>query len=198
MSGANNLAANAEESVVGRKHGRNMLGARDAVKGGAAGKTPVPPAAGHATNAPLTRFSCIFTPTLGAIVQALTAHQPNRRNLCTETQCLRGNGLSHMTTLRFSALAACLLASIAMAKAESRTFIIDSSEGYGVDSCLVKGEACGQAMATAVCKSHAYASAADFGRLDPTEVTGSVPGGMKASACQGGKCAEKVAITCTR
>lgn len=103
-----------------------------------------------------------------------------------------------MMTLRFSALAACLLASIALAKAETRTFIIDSSEGYGIDSCLVKGEACGKAMATAVCKSREFASAVDFGRLDPTEITGSVPAGSKAITCSGPNCPEKVAITCSR
>jgi hypothetical protein len=103
-----------------------------------------------------------------------------------------------MTTLRFSALAACLLASVALAKAETRTFILDSSDGYGIDSCLVKGEACGKAMATAVCQAKQFDVAVDFGRLDPTEITGSVPGGIKAKACAGAKCPEKVAITCTR
>ncbi len=103
-----------------------------------------------------------------------------------------------MTTLRFSALAACLLASIALAKAETRTFIIDSSEGYGIDSCLAKGDACGKAMATAVCKSNQFVSAIDFGRMDPTEITGSVPAGAKPIACSGATCPEKVAITCSR
>ena len=129
---------------------------------------------------------------------ALTARQPNRRNLPQGDMGLRGNGLISMTTLRFSALAACLLASIALAKAETRTFILDSSEGYGIDSCLVKGEACGKAMAVAVCQANQFASAIDFGRMDPTEITGSVPGGMKAKACEGSRCPEKVAITCTR
>ena len=104
-----------------------------------------------------------------------------------------------MTTLRFSALAACLLASVALAKAETRTFILDSSDGYGIDSCLVKGETCGKAMATAVCQANQFASAVDFGRMDPTEITGSLPAGMKAAKiCQGVACPEKVAITCTR
>ena len=103
-----------------------------------------------------------------------------------------------MTTLRISALAACLLASIAMAKAETRTFILDSSEGYGIDSCLIKGDTCGKAMATAVCQANQFASAIDFGRMDPTEITGSVPASMKVKACAGAKCPEKVAITCSR
>jgi hypothetical protein len=103
-----------------------------------------------------------------------------------------------MTTLRFSALAACLLASVALAKAETRTFILDSSEGYGIDGCLSKGEACGKAMATAVCQANQFASAIDFGRMDPTEITGSVPAGMKVKTCEGPRCPQKVAITCTR
>jgi hypothetical protein len=103
-----------------------------------------------------------------------------------------------MMTLRFSALAACLLASIALAKAETRTFILDSSEGYGIDSCLSKGEACGKPMATAVCQANQFASAIDFGRMDPTEITGSVPASMKVKTCDGPKCPEKVAITCSR
>jgi hypothetical protein len=103
-----------------------------------------------------------------------------------------------MTTLRISALAACLLASVALAKAETRTFILDSSEGYGIDSCLSKGDACGKAMATAVCQANQFASAIDFGRMDPTEITGSVPKGLQVKACEGAKCPEKVAITCSR
>lgn len=103
-----------------------------------------------------------------------------------------------MTVIRFSALAACLLASVALAKAETRTFILDSAEGYRIDSCLINSESCGKAMATAVCQSNQFATAVDFGRLDPTEITGSVPGGIKIKACAGGKCSEKVAITCTR
>jgi len=107
-------------------------------------------------------------------------------------------GYFHMTTLRFSALAACLLASVAFAKAETRTFIIDSAEGYGIDSCLVKSEPCGKAMANAVCRANQFASVVDFGRMDPTEITGSVPGGVTAIACHGQRCPEKVAITCSR
>jgi hypothetical protein len=103
-----------------------------------------------------------------------------------------------MTPLRFFALAACLFASMPLANAETRTFILDSSEGYGVDHCLIRGDACGKAIATAVCQANQYASVIDFGRMDPTEITGSVPAGMKVKACDGKYCPEKVAITCTR
>lgn len=104
-----------------------------------------------------------------------------------------------MTTLRLSALAACLLASVAFASAETRTFILDSSDdGYGIDRCLAEGEACGKAMATALCRANQFAAAVDYGRMDPTEITGSLPAGLKVKACEGAKCPEKVAITCTR
>ncbi|HRF07296.1 MAG TPA: hypothetical protein PL193_01435 [Xanthobacteraceae bacterium] len=103
-----------------------------------------------------------------------------------------------MTTIRVFALAACFLASASLAAAETRTFVLDSSDGYGIDNCLMKGEACGKAMAAAVCQANQYASVIDFGRMDPTEITGSVPGGVKGSQCDGKPCPEKVAITCTR
>ena len=176
-----------------------MLWLKLAVKGGLSSRHSALNRRGKCGIRPLTRFSCAFNPSHNRVsVPALTARQPNRRNLCTETAGLRGNGLSFMTVIRFSALAACLLASVALAKAETRTFILDSSEGYGIDNCLINSESCGKAMATAVCKSHQFASAVDFGRLDPTEITGSVPGGIKVKACAGAKCPEKVAITCTR
>lgn len=100
--------------------------------------------------------------------------------------------------LRQTAFAACLLACATAAHAETRTFVLDSSEGYGIDRCLSRGESCGQAMATALCQSHQYVKAVDFGLMDPTEITGSVPAGMKASVCEGKNCPEQVAITCTR
>ncbi len=103
-----------------------------------------------------------------------------------------------MTTLRFFALAACLLASATLARGETRTFILDSSDGYGIDNCLIRGESCGKAMATAVCQANQYASVIDFGRMDPTEITGSVPGGVNGNHCGGKPCPEKVAITCSR
>jgi hypothetical protein len=103
-----------------------------------------------------------------------------------------------MTTLRFAAAAAMLIAASAFAHAETRTFILDSADGYGIDRCLAGGETCGKAMATALCRSHQFTQAVDFGRMDPTEITGSLPAGLKAKTCEGSKCPEKVAITCTR
>jgi hypothetical protein len=103
-----------------------------------------------------------------------------------------------MTTLRYAAAAALLLAAAATARAETKTFILDSADGYGIDRCLAGGETCGKAMATALCRSHQFTQAVDYGRMDPTEITGSLPAGLKAKTCEGSKCPEKVAITCTR
>jgi hypothetical protein len=103
-----------------------------------------------------------------------------------------------MTTFRLAAIAAITLAALGTASAETKTFIIDSTDGYGIDRCLASGEACGKAMATALCQSHQFARAVDYGRMDPTEITGSLPAGLKAKTCEGSNCPEKVAITCTR
>jgi hypothetical protein len=178
--------------------GGTLLGRRLAVKGECCGKDSPFSRLVDATLAPLTRFSGAFTRSQGPVSGVNGPSTQQAQPLQGDYGVSWETGFSFMTTLRFSALAACLLASVAFAKAETRTFIMDSSEGYGVDSCLAKGEACGKAMATAVCQANQFASAVDFGRMDPTEITGSVPAGMQVKACAGGKCPEKVAITCTR
>lgn len=101
-----------------------------------------------------------------------------------------------MNAFRWFGLAACLFASAALA--ETRTFVLDSSDGYGIDSCLSSGEACGKAMAAALCKANGFPKVADFGRMDPTEITGAVPAALSPKTCTGPKCPQKVAITCTR
>ncbi len=102
-----------------------------------------------------------------------------------------------MIFIRFAALA--IAFSLATpAQAETHTFLIDSSDGYGIDRCLAAGEPCGRAAATALCRSNAFASAIDYGRMEPNEITGTLPGGLPLKLCQGPSCPVKVAITCTR
>jgi len=94
-----------------------------------------------------------------------------------------------------------LLASLTTApsaRAETHIFIVDSSDGYGIDRCLASGESCGAAAASALCRAREYAKAVDFGRIDPTEITGGVPAGSQVKACAGGACPDIVAITCSR
>jgi hypothetical protein len=94
------------------------------------------------------------------------------------------------------ALAGLLAAS--PARAETHIFLVDSSDGYGVDRCLASGEPCGAAAASALCRAREYAKAVDFGRIDQAEITGGVPAGTQVSACKGRSCPDMVAITCSR
>lgn len=95
------------------------------------------------------------------------------------------------------AAAAGLSLAAAPALAETRIFIIDNSDGYGVDACLSSGAPCGEKIAVAWCRSHEYARALDFGRVAESPLT---PASVRTpeSFCTGALCPEAVAITCAR
>ena len=103
-------------------------------------------------------------------------------------------------SMRFlTALLTCisLLAATAVF-ADSRVFIISNqADGYGVDQCLARGEKCGAHAARSYCQSRDFAQAVSYRRVDPDEITGSVPkdGGGN---CSHAGCNEYVAITCQR
>ncbi|MEN3290314.1 MAG: hypothetical protein V7634_4614 [Bradyrhizobium sp.] len=112
---------------------------------------------------------------------------------------LRGFLRNDRCTMRFPpALLACVLVVIATAaSAESRVFIIaNESDGYGVDQCLAKGDKCGAYAARSYCQSRDFAQASSYRRIDPDEITGSVP--KPAATCARGGCSDYVAITCQR
>jgi hypothetical protein len=96
------------------------------------------------------------------------------------------------------ALLACvLIVTATAASAESRVFIIaNQSDGYGVDQCLAQGEKCGASAARSYCQSRDFAQASSYRRVDPDEITGSVP--KQATSCTHGGCSDYVAITCQR
>jgi hypothetical protein len=98
-----------------------------------------------------------------------------------------------------SALLACAaLLTASAASAESRVFIIENqADGYGVDQCLAKGEKCGAHAALSYCQSRQFAQASSYRRVDPDEITGSVPKPAGAKCSRAG-CGEYVAITCQR
>jgi hypothetical protein len=102
--------------------------------------------------------------------------------------------------MRFSsALLACcvLLAAVTTASAESRVFIVaNEADGYGVDQCLAKGDRCGASAARSYCQSRDFAQASSYRRVDPDEITGSVP--KTGANCTHSGCSEYVAITCQR
>jgi hypothetical protein len=82
------------------------------------------------------------------------------------------------------------------AQAERRMFIIaNDGDGYGVDRCLAFGEKCGAAAANAYCRTHQFASAASYRKVDRDDITGAIPAG---GGCSGSKCDDLVAIVCTR
>ena len=95
------------------------------------------------------------------------------------------------------ALLACAFIFTAPASAETRVFIIaNHADGYGVDQCLAKGEKCGAHAALSYCRSRDFAQASSYRRVDPDEITGSVP--KEGANCPHGKCDDYVAITCQR
>ena len=101
-----------------------------------------------------------------------------------------------MRTLVVSLAAVLCLCLVNTAQAERRMFIIGADAGgYGVDRCLETGAKCGAAAANAYCKSHDYATAMSYRKVDRDEITGAIPSG---GGCSGSKCDDLVAIVCTR
>ncbi|WP_128929219.1 hypothetical protein [Bradyrhizobium guangxiense] len=72
---------------------------------------------------------------------------------------------------------------------ETRVFII-------ANQCLAKGDKCGAPAAHTYCQSRDFAQASSHRRVDPDEITGSVP--KSGTNCSHGHCDEYVAITCQR
>ena len=71
------------------------------------------------------------------------------------------------------------------------------ADGYGVDQCLAKGDKCGAHAARSYCQSREFAQATAYRRVDPDEITGSVPKTAN-DRCSGIGCNEYIAITCQR
>lgn len=91
-----------------------------------------------------------------------------------------------------------LILSASAAIADYRVFIIANPPvGNGIDQCLAKGEKCGAGTARTYCQSKEFAEAKAYRRVDPDEVTGSVPKAPTES-CPSGDCHEYVAIICQR
>ena len=101
-----------------------------------------------------------------------------------------------MSTLK-SVMAGAFLSAASAASADSRVFIVaNQADGYGVDQCLAKGEKCGAYAARSYCQSRDFAEASSYRRVDPDEITGSVP--KAGGNCTHAGCNDYVAITCQR
>ena len=84
------------------------------------------------------------------------------------------------------------------ALADTRVFIIATqADGYGVDQCLARGDKCGAHAARAYCQQRNFAQAVSYRRVDPDEITGSVPKDVTGRCGRPG-CHDYVAITCER
>lgn len=94
-------------------------------------------------------------------------------------------------------LAGAFLLAGTAAWADSRVFIIaNQPDAYGVDQCLARGEKCGAHAAQSYCQSRDFAQASAYRRVDPDEITGSVP--REHEHCGRSGCGEYIAITCQR
>ena len=62
----------------------------------------------------------------------------------------------------------------AAATGDNATFLIPSSDGYGVEDCLSSSNECGRVIANAWCEAHGFARAASYGVAAPEDVTGSI------------------------
>ena len=101
--------------------------------------------------------------------------------------------------MRISAasIACAILLAASAAAADSRVFIVaNQADGYGLDECLARGATCGAYAARSYCQSREFSSASAYRRIEPDEMTNSVPG--EGEKCTGPGCGEYVAITCER
>lgn len=101
--------------------------------------------------------------------------------------------------MRFiSAILACaFVAAASAAAADSHVFIIaNQADDYGVDQCLARSEKCGAHAARSYCQSRDFVQATSYRRVDPGEITGSIP--TTGERCNRAGCSEYVAITCQR
>ena len=74
------------------------------------------------------------------------------------------------------------------------SFVVANDDGYGVDTCLESGAACGQPIATEWCVANGYSKAIDYRRQSETDVTGSISGPTQVAAVQ----PHAVVITCAK
>ena len=94
-------------------------------------------------------------------------------------------------------LAGAFVLAASAAFADTRVFIVaNHADGYGIDQCLAKGDQCGAHAARSYCQSRDFALASSYRRVDPDEITGSVP--KDGRNCARGGCDEYIAITCQR
>lgn len=108
--------------------------------------------------------------------------------MCTPTM-LRPALLAFAATLAFAP-------TVASAADAPNIFVVDMSDGYGIDTCVANGAACGQAIADAWCRVHDFDRASSFGRVKSDAHPLSSTAKAVRTACTGSSCPDSVAITC--
>jgi hypothetical protein len=71
-----------------------------------------------------------------------------------------------------------------------------AASAASADQCLARGDKCGAHAARSYCQSRDFDQASSYRRVDPDEITGSVP--KARASCHHSGCDEYVAITCQR
>jgi hypothetical protein len=61
---------------------------------------------------------------------------------------------------------------VSVRAAETQTFVIPTSDGYGIHECLTPGSSCGQVVADAWCEAHGLDKSVAFGPAE--DVTASI------------------------
>src|SRR5215475_10513079 len=85
-------------------------------------------------------------------------------------------------TLRSILLAAAVLAASPAFAQNIASFVVANDDGYGVDTCLQSGSACGQPVATAWCVANGYERSIDFRPQTTADLTGAIDGPTQVAA----------------
>ncbi len=67
---------------------------------------------------------------------------------------------------------------VAVEPRTKKTYVIASSDGYGIADCLRTGVACGEIVASSWCEGHGHGKPAAWGAA--SDITASIPGSKKA------------------
>jgi hypothetical protein len=89
---------------------------------------------------------------------------------------------------------ALLAASPALAQ-NIASFVVANDDGYGVDTCLQSGSACGMPIATAWCVANGFARTVEFRAQTAADLTGSIDEPTQIAAVS---VPDAVIITCAR
>jgi len=76
------------------------------------------------------------------------------------------------TVASLAAASMTLLPNNSQASSTEATFLVPSSDGYGVAECLTSGSACGHVVANTWCEAQGYARAVSFRQIDADTTAG--------------------------